>query len=216
MKKITVSKAIGEALHEEMLRDDKVFIMGEDMAVMGNVFAITKGFLEEFGPKRVIDTPISEEGFVGMAVGAAMRGMRPVVELMYDDFATECADPLFNQAAKIRYMTGGQCHVPMVLRAPMGAGRRNAGQHSQSLENFFCHFPGLKVVAPCTAQDAKGLLKSTLCIISILQSYLMFIAEIILRLHVKNITRYTKKNIHRICISFFISCIRRILYGNCI
>ena len=103
MKKITVSKAIGEALHEEMLRDDKVFIMGEDMAVMGNVFAITKGFLEEFGPKRVIDTPISEEGFVGMAVGAAMRGMRPVVELMYDDFATECADPLFNQAAKILY-----------------------------------------------------------------------------------------------------------------
>ena len=127
MKKITVSKAIGEALHEEMLRDDKVFIMGEDMAVMGNVFAITKGFLEEFGPKRVIDTPISEEGFVGMAVGAAMRGMRPVVELMYDDFATECADPLFNQAAKIRYMTGGQCHVPMVLRrwVPAAAMRVN-------------------------------------------------------------------------------------------
>ena len=118
MKKITVSKAIGEALHEEMLRDKNVFIMGEDMAVMGNVFAITKGFLEEFGPNRVIDTPISEEGFVGMAVGAAMRGLRPVVELMYDDFATECADPLFNQAAKIRYMTGGQCNVPMVLRPP--------------------------------------------------------------------------------------------------
>ena len=162
MKKITVSKAIGEALHEEMLRDKNVFIMGEDMAVMGNVFAITKGFLEEFGPNRVIDTPISEEGFVGMAVGAAMRGLRPVVELMYDDFATECADPLFNQAAKIRYMTGGQCNVPMVLRAPMGAGRRNAGQHSQSLENFFCHFPGLKVVAPCSAADAKGLLKTAI------------------------------------------------------
>ena len=162
MKKITVSKAIGEALHEEMLRDKNVFIMGEDMAVMGNVFAITKGFLEEFGPNRVIDTPISEEGFVGMAVGAAMRGLRPVVELMYDDFATECADPLFNQAAKIRYMTGGQCNVPMVLRAPMGAGRRNAGQHSQSLENFFCHFPGLKVVAPCSAEDAKGLIKSAI------------------------------------------------------
>ena len=161
-KKITVSKAIGEALHEEMLRDDKMFIMGEDMAVMGNVFAITRGFLEEFGPNRVIDTPISEEGFVGMAVGAAMRGMRPVVELMYDDFATECADPLFNQAAKIRYMTGGQCSVPMVLRAPMGPGRRNAGQHSQSLENFFCHFPGLKVVAPCSAEDAKGLLKTAI------------------------------------------------------
>ena len=161
-KKITVSKAIGEALHEEMLRDDKMFIMGEDMAVMGNVFAITRGFLEEFGPNRVIDTPISEEGFVGMAVGAAMRGMRPVVELMYDDFATECADPLFNQAAKIRYRTGGQCSVPMVLRAPMGSGRRNAGQHSQSLENFFCHFPGLKVVAPCSAEDAKGLLKTAI------------------------------------------------------
>ena len=161
-KKITVSKAIGEALHEEMLRDEKVFIMGEDMAVMGNVFAITKGFLEEFGPNRVIDTPISEEGFVGMAVGAAVRGMRPVVELMYDDFATECADPLFNQAAKIRYMTGGQCNVPMVLRAPMGSGRRNAGQHSQSLENFFCHFPGLKVVAPCSAEVAKGLLKTAI------------------------------------------------------
>ena len=161
-KKITVSKAIGEALHEEMLRDEKVFIMGEDMAVMGNVFAITKGFLEEFGPNRVIDTPISEEGFVGMAVGAAVRGMRPVVELMYDDFATECADPLFNQAAKIRYMTGGQCNVPMVLRAPMGAGRRNAGQHSQSLENFFCHFPGLKVAAPCSAKDAKGMLKAAI------------------------------------------------------
>ena len=161
-KKITVSKAIGEALHEEMLRDDKMFIMGEDMAVMGNVFAITRGFLDEFGPNRVIDTPISEEGFVGMAVGAAMRGMHPVVELMYDDFATECADPLFNQAAKIRYMTGGQCSVPMVLRAPMGSGRRNAGQHSQSLENFFCHFPGLKVVAPCSAEDAKGLLKSAI------------------------------------------------------
>lgn len=161
-KKITVSKAIREALYEEMVRDDKVFIMGEDMAVMGNVFAITTGFLEEFGPNRVIDTPISEEGFCGMAVGAAMRGMRPVVELMYNDFAPVAADPLLNQAAKMCYMTGGQTAVPMVLRAPMGSGRRNAGQHSQSLENFFCHFPGLKVVAPCTAKDAKGLLKSAI------------------------------------------------------
>lgn len=161
-KKITVSKAIREGLHEEMVRDDKVFIMGEDMAVMGNVFAITTGFLDEFGPNRVIDTPISEEGFCGMAVGAAMRGMRPVVELMYDDFATVAADPLLNQAAKMCYMTGGQASVPMVLRAPMGSGRRNAGQHSQSLENFFCHFPGLKVVAPCSAEDAKGLIKSAI------------------------------------------------------
>lgn len=161
-KKITVSKAIGEALHEEMVRDDKVFIMGEDMAVMGNVFAITKGFLEEFGPNRVIDTPISEEGFCGMAVGAAMRGMRPVVELMYNDFATVAADPILNQAAKLRYMSGGQCKIPMMLRVPMGSGRRNAGQHSQSLENFFCHFPGLKVIAPSCAEDAKGLLKSAI------------------------------------------------------
>ena len=161
-KKITVSKAIGEALHEEMVRDEKGFIMGEDMAVMGNVFAITKGFLEEFGPLRVIDTPISEEGFCGMAVGAAMRGLRPVVELMYNDFATVAADPILNQAAKMRYMTGGQCNIPMVLRCPMGSGRRNAGQHSQSLENFFCHFPGLKVIAPCTAKDAKGLIKAAI------------------------------------------------------
>ena len=161
-KKITVSKAIGEALHEEMVRDEKVFIMGEDMAVMGNVFAITKGFLEEFGPLRVIDTPISEEGFCGMAVGAVMRGLRPVVELMYNDFATVAADPILNQAAKMRYMTGGQCNIPMVLRCPMGSGRRNAGQHSQSLENFFCHFPGLKVIAPCTAKDAKGLIKAAI------------------------------------------------------
>lgn len=161
-KKITVSKAIREGLHEEMVRDDKVFIMGEDMAVMGNVFAITTGFLDEFGPNRVIDTPISEEGFCGMAVGAAMRGMRPVVELMYDDFATVAADPLLNQAAKMRYMTGGQASVPLVLRAPMGSGRRNAGQHSQSLENLFCHFPGLKVVAPCSAKDSKGLIKSAI------------------------------------------------------
>ena len=162
MKKITVSKAIREGLLEEMRRDDKMFIMGEDMAVMGNVFAITTGFLDEFGPNRVIDTPISEEGFMGMAVGAAMRGMHPCVELMYDDFVTECADPLFNQAAKLKYMSGGQCSIPLVLRMPMGSGRRNAGQHSQSLEGMVCHFPGLKVVAPSSAEDAKGLIKAAL------------------------------------------------------
>ena len=161
-KKITVSKAIREGLLEEMRRDDKMFIMGEDMAVMGNVFAVTQGFLDEFGPLRVIDTPISEEGFCGMAVGAAMRGMHPCIELMYNDFITVCADPIFNQAAKLKYMSGGQCSIPMVLRMPMGSGRRNAGQHSQSLENFFCHFPGLKVVAPCSAADAKGLLKTAI------------------------------------------------------
>lgn len=161
-KTISVSKAIGEALHEEMLRDKDVFIIGEDMGVMGNVFGITKGFRDEFGADRVIDTPISENGFCGMAVGAAMRGMRPVVELMYDDFVTVCADPIFNQAAKLRYMSGGQCNIPLVIRAPMGSGRRNAGQHSQSLEALFCHFPGLKVIAPCSAADAKGMLKSAI------------------------------------------------------
>lgn len=161
-KKITVSKAIREGLHEEMLRDDKVFIIGEDMGVMGNVFAITTGFLDEFGPKRVIDTPISEEGFVGMCVGAAIRGMRPCIELMYNDFAPICGDPILNQAAKTRYMTGGHVSVSLVIRMPMGSGRRNAGHHSQSLENLFCHFPGLKVIAPSNAEDAKGLVKSAI------------------------------------------------------
>ena len=136
--------------------------MGEDMGKMGNVFGITVGFQEEFGENRVIDTPISESGFCGMAVGAAMRGIRTVVELMYDDFITVAADPILNQAAKMRYMTGGQASVPMVLRCPMGAGRRNAGQHSQSLEAIFCHTPGLKVIAPSSAEDAKGLLKSAI------------------------------------------------------
>ena len=161
-KKISISKAIGEALYEEMARDEKVIILGEDMGKMGNVFGITVGFQEEFGEHRVYDTPISESGFCGMAVGAAMRGIRPVVELMYDDFITVAADPILNQAAKMRYMTGGQATVPMVLRLPMGAGRRNAGQHSQCLENIFCHTPGLKVIAPSSAKDAKGLLKSAI------------------------------------------------------
>ena len=161
-KKLSISKAIGEALHEEMARDENVIIMGEDMGKMGNVFGITVGFQEEFGEHRVFDTPISESGFCGMAVGAAMRGIRPVVELMYDDFITVAADPIINQAAKMRYMTGGQATIPMVLRLPMGAGRRNAGQHSQCFENIFCHTPGLKVVAPSTAEDAKGLLKSSI------------------------------------------------------
>ena len=161
-KKISVSKAIGEAIHEEMERDENVIVLGEDMGKMGNVFGITVGFQEEFGAHRVWDTPISESGFCGMAVGAAMRGMRPVVELMYNDFITVAADPILNQAAKMRYMTGGQATVPMVLRLPMGAGRRNAGQHSQSLEAIFCHTPGLKVIAPSSAEDAKGLLKSAI------------------------------------------------------
>lgn len=162
MKKMSVSHAIREGMHEEMLRDENVIMVGEDLGTMGSPFAITLGFLDEFGPNRVIETPISESGFTGMAVGAAMRGIRPVVELMYVDFISVAMDPVMNQAAKMRYMTGGQVQVPMVVRAPMGSGRRNAGQHSQCLETLFTHIPGLKVVCPSTAADAKGLIKSAI------------------------------------------------------
>ncbi len=162
MKTITYGQAISEAMHEEMARDESVIILGEDMGVMGSVFGLTKGFMDEFGAHRVIDTPISEAGFTGMAVGAAMRGIRPIVELMYVDFAPICLDPIVNQAAKMRYMTGGQLKIPMVIRAPGGAGRRNAGQHSQSLEGLFTMFPGLKVISPSTPYDAKGLLKTAI------------------------------------------------------
>jgi pyruvate/2-oxoglutarate/acetoin dehydrogenase E1 component len=162
MRTITYGQAVSEALREEMRRDGSVFILGEDMAVMGSVFGLTKGFLAEFGPNRVIDTPISEAGFTAMAVGAALRGLRPVVEIMYVDFTPVCFDALANQAAKMRYMTGGQASVPLVLRCPGGAGRRNAGQHSQSLEALFTHIPGLKVIAPSTPADIKGLLKTAI------------------------------------------------------
>ena len=161
-KKLSISKALREALHEEMTKDENVFIIGEDMAVMGNVFGITKGFLEEFGPKRIYDSPISELGFSGMAVGAAICGMRPVVEWMYVDFASLALDPVMNQAAKLRYMSGGQFNMPIVFRAPIGTGRRNAAQHSQCLESLFVGIPGIKVVCPSTAKDAKGLLKSAI------------------------------------------------------
>ncbi len=162
MRTITYGQAVSEALREEMLRDQAVFILGEDIGVMGSVFGLTKGFIEEFGASRVIDTPISEAGFTAMAVGAALRGLRPVVEIMYVDFTPVCLDPIVNQAAKMRYMTGGQTSVPLVIRAPGGAGRRNAGQHSQSLEALFTHFPGLKVIAPSTPADIKGLLKTAI------------------------------------------------------
>ena len=162
MKKLTYGQAISEALHEEMLRDKSVIILGEDMGVMGSVFGLTKGFMDEFGSHRVIDTPICEAGFTDMAVGAALRGLRPVVELMYVDFSPMAMDAIVNQAAKMRYMTGGQVRVPLVIRMPMGAGRRNAAQHSQSLETFFIHTPGLKVVAPSTPYDVKGMLKTAI------------------------------------------------------
>lgn len=162
MSTLTYGQAIAEALAEEMRRDPAVFIMGEDVGLMGNVFGITKGLRDQFGAWRVIDTPIAENGFTGMGVGAALRGLRPVVELMYVDFTPLAMDAIVNQAAKMRYMTGGQVTVPLVIRTPQGGGRRNAGQHSQSLEALFTHIPGLKVVLPSTPYDAKGLLKTAI------------------------------------------------------
>ena len=162
MSKLSMSKAIREGMLEEMRRDENVIMVGEDLGTMGSPFGITLGFLDEFGSNRVIETPICEGSFTGMAVGAAMRGVRPVVELMYVDFISVAMDPVMNQAAKMRYMTGGQVNIPMVVRAPMGAGRRNAGQHSQCLESLFTSIPGLKVVAPSTPADAKGLIKAAI------------------------------------------------------
>ena len=162
MKELSMSHAIRETLREEMQRDENVIVIGEDLGKMGSPFGVTLGLLDEFGLDRVVETPISESGFVGMGVGAAMRGLRPVVELMYIDFIGVCMDQVMNQAAKMRYMTGGQVTVPMVIRAPMGSGRRNAGQHSQCLETLFTHIPGLKVVCPSNPADAKGLLKTAI------------------------------------------------------
>src|SRR5438105_5616179 len=162
---LTYSQALNEALREEMRRDPTVFVMGEDVAIWGDgggVFAVTKGLIDEFGPERVRDTPISEEGITGLAVGEALTGMRPVVELMYFDFVTLAMDPLVNQAAKLRYMFGGQVQVPMVLRSNIGASGGKAAQHSQSLESWMMHVPGLKVALPATPHDAKGMLKAAI------------------------------------------------------
>lgn len=158
----TIRDAINEALHEEMRRDERIFIMGEDIGTAGGVFKVTNGLLKEFGSDRVRDTPIVEAGIVGLAVGAAMTGMRPIVEIMFSDFTTLSSDQIVNQAAKLRYMTAGQCSVPLVIRTAMGAGRRAAAQHSQSLHAWYAHIPGLKVVMPSTPADAKGLLKSAI------------------------------------------------------
>jgi pyruvate dehydrogenase E1 component beta subunit len=162
---LTYSQALNEALREEMRRDSNVFVMGEDVGIWGDgggVFSVTKGLIDEFGPERVRDTPISEEGITGLAVGAALTGLRPVVELMYFDFVTMAMDPLVNQAAKLRYMFGGQVHVPMVLRSNIGPSGGKAAQHSQSLETWMMHVPGLKVVLPTTPYDAKGMLKAAI------------------------------------------------------
>lgn len=160
MRELMVRDAIREALDEEMQRDDTVFMMGEDIGVIGGNFKCTVGLMEKYGDLRVKDTPISEQGFVGMGVGAALTGLRPVVELMFADFMMVCGDQLFNQMAKITYMSGGQCNVPMVVRMPLGGGRSSAAQHSQSIHAWAAHIPGVKVVVPSTAGECKGLLKT--------------------------------------------------------
>ena len=162
MREITYADAVREAMSEEMRRDENVFFMGEDIGVYNGAFGVSKGMIQEFGEERVRETPISETGFVGAAVGAAMLGMRPIVELMFSDFMTVCWDQIANEAAKVRMMLGGAVKVPMVLRTASGGGTGAAAQHSQSLENLYCHIPGLKVVIPSTAYDAKGLLVSAI------------------------------------------------------
>jgi acetoin:2,6-dichlorophenolindophenol oxidoreductase subunit beta len=161
-RELTFAQAIREALAEEMRRDETVCVIGEDVAEAGTPFKVLSGLLEEFGKDRVLDTPISEAGFTGLAVGAAMTGMRPVVDIMFGDFITLTMDQMVNQAAKVHYISGGKWKVPMVMRTTMGATRRSAAQHSQSLHAWFCHVPGLKVVLPSTPYDAKGLLKAAI------------------------------------------------------
>jgi acetoin:2,6-dichlorophenolindophenol oxidoreductase subunit beta len=161
-REISFAQAVREALAEEMRRDSRVCIFGEDVAEAGTPFKVLSGLVEEFGSERVIDTPISEAGFTGIGVGAAMTGLRPVVDIMFGDFITLTMDQMVNQAAKVHYMSGGHWNVPMVMRTTLGATRRSAAQHSQSLHAWFSHIPGLKVVLPSTPYDAKGLLKTAI------------------------------------------------------
>ena len=156
------AQAVRDVMAEEMRKDEAVFVMGEDVAEQGGIFGCTRGLLDEFGEKRVRNTPISEAAFVGAGIGAACTGMRPIVELMYMDFAYVAMDQILNQAAKIRYMFGGKAKVPMVIRGQQGVGRGNAGQHSQSVEAFFMHIPGIKVAMPSSAADAAGLLRTAI------------------------------------------------------
>lgn len=162
MRKTTYIQAINEAMREEMRRDERVYAIGEDIGHYGGLFRVTRNMMDDFGERRVIDTPISEQGFMGMAVGSAMVGMRPIVELMYMDFFLVCADQIFNQAARMNYMTGGLVHVPMVIRGQHGGGKRYGSQHSSCVESTFAQFPGIKVVVPSTPYDAKGLLISSI------------------------------------------------------
>ncbi|TNB48980.1 alpha-ketoacid dehydrogenase subunit beta [Martelella lutilitoris] len=162
MRKITLSQAVNEALAEELRRDPTTFIIGEDVAEAGTPFKVLSGLVEEFGTERIIDTPIAEPGFMGIAVGAAMTGSRPIVDLMFGDFLFLIMDQLCNQAAKIHYMSGGKLNVPLVVRTNLGATRRSAAQHSQSLHALVAHIPGLKVALPSSAYEAKGLMKTAI------------------------------------------------------
>ncbi len=162
MREINYTKAIWEALHDAMKKDERVFLVGEDIGVQGNIYGATFGLLDEFGEKRVRNSPISEVAIIGSAVGASILGMRPVVEIMYIDFATIAMDQIVNQAAKWHYMSGGKSELPLVIRTQGGAGTGEAAQHSQSLESFFTHVPGLRVVMPSTPYDAKGLLTTAI------------------------------------------------------
>jgi len=161
-REISLSRAVNEAVAEEMRRDETVFVIGEDVAEAGTPFKVLSGLVEEFGPERVIDTPIAEPGFVGIAVGAAMTGLRPLVDIMFGDFLFLVMDQLCNQAAKTHYMSGGKLKVPLVVRTNLGATRRSAAQHSQSLHALVAHVPGLKVALPSSAYEAKGLLKTAI------------------------------------------------------
>jgi acetoin:2,6-dichlorophenolindophenol oxidoreductase subunit beta len=161
-REITYGEAVQEALAEALREDDRVFLMGEDIGVYGGAFGVTKGLLEEFGEERVRDTPISEIAITGAAIGAALLGMRPVVEMQFSDFTSNAMDQLVNQAAKVRFMYGGKATVPMVLRAPTGSGTGAAAQHSQTIESWIANVPGLKIVMPATPRDAKGLLTTAI------------------------------------------------------
>jgi pyruvate dehydrogenase E1 component beta subunit len=162
MALITMREALNQALREEMLRDENVFLMGEEVAAYQGAYKVTKGLLEELGDKRVIDTPITELGFAGLGVGAAMVGLRPIVEFMTFNFSILATDQIINSAAKMLYMSGGQFNIPIVFRGPGGSAFQVSSQHSQALESWFAYFPGLKVVMPSTPADAKGLLKSAI------------------------------------------------------
>ena len=159
---ITYREACRAAIRDALLRDPRVFLMGEDVGRYGGCYAVSKGLLDEFGPERIRDTPLSESGFTGMGIGAAMNGMRPIVEIMTVNFALLALDQIVNNAATIRHMSGGQFGVPLVIRMATGAGRQLAAQHSHSLEGWFAHIPGMKVLAPATHEDARGMLWTAL------------------------------------------------------